>query len=343
VATADRAFNRRTLTTVGLTLAALLAVPAIAVPAIAAPAAVPAKPKPSLAAAKHRLDQLNTQVGVLVQKYDQAQTTLAQARHKLAAMQKSVTVEQATYKRLHGSVAQMAASAYKAGDPTAVETLLSAQDPSTVLDQVSIFTKISTDRSSQLSQFVSSAQRLEFAHGQAQQALADVNHTMATLRAQKVQLDKDIAQQMKAVAAAGGIPKDGDSTRQPYIGPATGKALKALQYAFSKLGDSYVYGATGPSTFDCSGLTLRSWEAAGMSIPRTSQAQYSFTAGSRISFDNLQPGDLVFFYPTIHHVGMYVGNGMMIQAPQTGDVVKISDITGGSYRQNFKGGGRITG
>jgi cell wall-associated NlpC family hydrolase len=336
VATAYRAVKRRALAAVGITVATLLAVPVMAGPAAA-------KPKPSLAAARHQLDQLNTQVGVLVQKYDQAQATLAQARHKLAAMQKSVTIEQATYQRLHGSVAQMAASAYKAGDLNGVETLLSAQDPGTVLDQVSIFTMLATDRSSQLSQFVSSAQRLEFAHGQAQQALTDVNRTMAALRAQKIQLDQDIARQLKAVAAAGGLPKDGDSRAQPYLGPATGKPLTALQYAFSKLGYRYVYGATGPSTFDCSGLMMRAWEAAGVSIPRTSQTQYSFTTSSRISFANLRPGDLVFFYPTLHHVGMYVGNGMMIQAPQTGDVVKISDITKGSYRQNFRGGGRITG
>jgi cell wall-associated NlpC family hydrolase len=340
VATAHRAIGRRALTAVSLTLAALLTASALAVPAGAAPAA---KPKPSLATAKRKLDQLNNQVGVLVQKYDQAQTTLAEARHKLAAMQKSVQIEQATYQKLQESVAQYAATAYKADDLTSVESLLSADDPSTMLDQVSLFTKLSSDRTSQLSQFLSSAQRLELAHGQAQQAVADVNHTLASLKTQKAQLDKDVAAQLKAIAAAGGLPKDGDSTRQPYIGPATGKALKALQFAFSKLGDRYVYGATGPSTFDCSGLTLRSWEAAGVSIPRTSQAQYSFTSGSRISFNNLKPGDLVFFYPTIHHVGMYVGNGMMIQAPQTGDVVKISDITKGSYRQNFRGGGRLTG
>ncbi|MCW2919471.1 MAG: hypothetical protein JWN52_7539 [Actinomycetia bacterium] len=336
MATAGSAVKRRALTAVGITIATLLALPAVAGPAAA-------KPKPSLAAAKHKLDQLNNQVGVLVQNYDKAQVTLAESRRKLATMQKSVAVEQATYQKLHASVAQMAASAYKAGDPGAVESLLSAQDVTTALDQVSIFTKLSTDRSSQLSQFVSSSQRLEFAHGQAQQALTDVNRTLASLRAQKIQLDKDIAQQMKAVAAAGGIPKDGDSKPQPYIGPATGKALKALEFAFSKLGYPYRYGGTGPSSYDCSGLLLRAWQSAGVSIPRTSQAQYSFTSGSRISFANLQPGDLVFFYPTIHHVGMYVGNGMMIQAPQTGDVVKISDITKGSYRQNFKGGGRITG
>jgi cell wall-associated NlpC family hydrolase len=307
---------------------------------MAGPAA--AKPKPSLTAVAHKLDQLNQQVGVLVQKYDQAQTTLAQANKKLKAMQKSVAIEQATYQRLQGSVAEAASSAYKSGDLTSVASLLSAQDPSTALDQVSIFTKLSTDRSSQLSQFVASNQRLAFAHGQAQQAQADITRTLASLKTQKAQLDKDIAAQMKAVAAAGGLPKDGDSTRRPYIGPARGKALLALKFAFSKLGDTYVYGAVGPTTFDCSGLTMRAWEAAGSPIPRTSQAQYAFTSGSRISFDNLQPGDLVFFYPTIHHVGMYVGNGMMIQAPQTGDVVKISDLRKGSYRQNFKGGGRIS-
>jgi cell wall-associated NlpC family hydrolase len=319
-----------------MTFAAFLAVLTMAGPAAA-------KPKPSLTAVSHKLDQLNTQIGILVQKYDQAQTTLAQDRQKLAGMQKSVTIEQTTYQRLRGSVAEMASSAYKADDLNSVESLLSAQDPTTTLDQVSIFTMLSTDRSSQLSQFVASSQRLELAHGQAQQALDDINHTLASLKSQKAQLDKDIAQQMKAVAAAGGLPKDGDSRRRPYIGPATGKALKALRFAFSKLGDSYVYGATGPSTYDCSGLTMRAWEAAGSSIPRTSLAQYVFTSNSRIPFDQLKPGDLVFFYPTIHHVGMYVGNGMMIQAPHTGDVVKISDITKGSYRQNFKGGGRIAG
>jgi cell wall-associated NlpC family hydrolase len=300
---------------------------------LAGPAA--AKPKPSLAAAQHKLDQLNTQVDVLVQNYDKAQETLTEAKRKLAVMQKSVTVEQVTYNRLQASVAQMAAAAYKADDPSAAETLFAAQDASTLLDQVSIFTKLSTDRSSQLSQFVSSSQRLEFAHGQAQQALTDVNHTLASLKAQRAVLEKQVAEQKKLVAAAGG-PTPGQGTCNIQ---ASGKALTAIRFACSKLGTPYLWGGTGPR-YDCSGLTQAAWRAAGVSLPRTTYQQW--TVYTRVSYNQLRPGDLVFFDASHGHVGIYLGGGKMIHSPHTGDVIKISDISSGSYRSQFQGGVHIT-
>ncbi|MBB4685139.1 cell wall-associated NlpC family hydrolase [Amycolatopsis jiangsuensis] len=104
-------------------------------------------------------------------------------------------------------------------------------------------------------------------------------------------------------------------------GPA---ADAALQAALSKLGSPYEWGATGPSQFDCSGLMKWAYEKAGVSLPRSSSAQSTF--GTPVQRSQLQPGDLVFYYSPVSHVGMYIGNGKMVHAPTTGDVVKISPL-----------------
>ena len=100
---------------------------------------------------------------------------------------------------------------------------------------------------------------------------------------------------------------------------STNKGAKALAFAKKQVGDSYRYGATGPSAWDCSGLTTGAWKAAGVNLPRTSQAQ--FRVGKRISRSDLKPGDLVFFYSGISHVGLYAGNGNVLHASRPGKPV----------------------
>lgn len=102
------------------------------------------------------------------------------------------------------------------------------------------------------------------------------------------------------------------------------KAALVVAYAIQQLGKPYVFAAAGPDTFDCSGLTLMAWRQAGVSMAHFAATQYE--AFPRVSVDALAPGDLVFFYPTIHHVGIYIGDGKMIHAPHTGDVVRVSSI-----------------
>ncbi len=101
---------------------------------------------------------------------------------------------------------------------------------------------------------------------------------------------------------------------QPVKKKSTNKGAKALAFAKKQIGDRYVYGATGPSAWDCSGLTGGAWKAAGVSIPRTSQAQYR--VGRKIAKSDLKPGDLVFFYSGISHVGIYAGGGKVLHASQ---------------------------
>jgi peptidoglycan DL-endopeptidase CwlO len=118
-------------------------------------------------------------------------------------------------------------------------------------------------------------------------------------------------------------------------------ARAAVRWALAQLGDPYRWGATGPDTFDCSGLTSSAYRAAGVSIPRVSRAQWG--AGPHVQLANLLPGDLVFYADNpadpspIHHVGMYIGNGLMVHAPHTGDVVRVASI----WRESYAGATRI--
>jgi cell wall-associated NlpC family hydrolase len=104
----------------------------------------------------------------------------------------------------------------------------------------------------------------------------------------------------------------------------SGRAGVALKYAFAQIGDRYVFGAAGMQTWDCSGLTMRAFAAAGVSLPHSSRAQFRY--GKKIPRSQLRPGDLVFFKRPISHVGIYVGNGKMVHAPRPGSRVKIAPI-----------------
>jgi cell wall-associated NlpC family hydrolase len=109
--------------------------------------------------------------------------------------------------------------------------------------------------------------------------------------------------------------------RAPASVPASGRAGAAVSYAMAQVGDSYSYGAAGPDAFDCSGLTMMAWAQAGVGLPHSSSAQYG--SGPHVASSALQPGDLVFYYQPISHVGIYIGNGMIVHAanPSTGVVV----------------------
>lgn len=110
------------------------------------------------------------------------------------------------------------------------------------------------------------------------------------------------------------------STPEPPPPPGSGRGAVALTFAKEQLGEPYVFAAAGPDSWDCSGLTMKAWEKAGVSLPHSSHEQYNVSA--KVSRSDLRPGDLVFFYSDRHHVGLYVGNGEVIHAPRPGEGVQ---------------------
>lgn len=106
--------------------------------------------------------------------------------------------------------------------------------------------------------------------------------------------------------------------------PSSGRAAAAVSYAMAQVGNAYVYGAAGPSAFDCSGLMMMAWAQAGVSLPHSSTMQYS--SGQRIAASDLQPGDLVFYYSPVSHVDMYIGNGMIVGAQNPSAGVQVTSL-----------------
>ncbi|MFI2778253.1 C40 family peptidase [Streptomyces sp. ALB3] len=151
--------------------------------------------------------------------------------------------------------------------------------------------------------------------------LAGARKLLATLTA-----GQRAAYERSADAAHGGGAVRADrGTPRGAVAAPNARAAQAVAFAYGAIGKPYVWGATGPSSFDCSGLTQAAWRAAGVSLPRTTYTQIN--AGQRVSRSELAPGDLVFFYPGVTHVGLYIGGGQMIHAPRPGAPVRIAPVS----------------
>ncbi|MDF9815123.1 C40 family peptidase [Streptomyces sp. SPB162] len=156
---------------------------------------------------------------------------------------------------------------------------------------------------------------------------AEDDRKRAAAIAAKEKATREAAAKEKAKTGAGSGTGTGTGTGTGGSGSSTSSsaAEKAIAFARKQLGKPYVWGATGPNSFDCSGLTQAAWDAAGVTLPRTTWDQVK--TGDRVAMSDLRPGDLIFFYDDISHVGLYIGDGNMIHAPHTGTVVKIAPIT----------------
>jgi cell wall-associated NlpC family hydrolase len=164
-------------------------------------------------------------------------------------------------------------------------------------------------------------------------AIAKKKEAAARKKAEEL-AQKQRAEEKKRKAAEAAARQEGDSGTGSGSGASdtppssssgyAAKAAKALAFAKSQEGKPYVWGATGPDSYDCSGLTQAAWKAAGISLPRTTWDQVEI--GTTVSLSAIQPGDLVFFYDDISHVGLYLGDGMMIHAPKPGAYVREESI-----------------
>ena len=327
---ASRAASRRLAAVAALSLTASLTY---------VPVAAHAEPKPTKAQAQKQLDKLSEQFDQEVEKYNQNTEKLKIAKKKYTAATKASKLEQAAFEEQRSKIAQMAANAYKNGDSADVTGFVGSKDPQAILDQAAVFSHLSHERSSQLTQFLATAQRLRREQAQAKAAYDEVKAKQEELKKKKQELDKKVEKQKALLRRLGGGTSTGGggATGGTYNGPASGPARKALDFAYAQLGKPYEYGATGPNSYDCSGLTMKAWAAAGVNITRTTNTQYAAT--KRVAKSNLQPGDLVFF-SNLGHMGMYVGGGKMIHAPRTGKTVEVVSITSGYYLSNYYGAGR---
>ncbi|MET9500256.1 NlpC/P60 family protein [Streptomyces sp. NPDC006622] len=322
----------RTRVTV-LTTAAAAAVVLSSQAANAAPSEKPGKDE-----VKSKVDKLYEEAEQATEKYNGAKEKQEKLQKEISTIQDDVARGQGELNELRESIGLAAAAQYRSGSIDSSLQLFLSSDPDDYLDKASTADQLSAQQVESLKKIQEKQRELAQDRAEASDKLKDLASTRTELGKKKKEVQAKLAEAQKllntltakekadlAAADARASRDAGERVDLGDTGPASGRAMAAFQAAQSKIGSPYVYGATGPSSFDCSGLTSWAYAQAGVSIPRTSQAQAN--AGTRIySQSDLKVGDLVIFYGDQHHVGFYAGNGQVLHAPRSGTVVRYESI-----------------
>jgi cell wall-associated NlpC family hydrolase len=225
-------------------------------------------------------------------------------------------------------VAAMVVEQYQGNALSTTSQVVLSENPDAFLDHLNTVATYNSQRGQVMKEYTTQLNRLELRKIAVQDEASRLKKLERSMKAEKAQIDKKAAKardlldslEAKARAALLGGSYDGPL---PDI-DASGRAAVAIRYAMAQVGKRYVYGASGPSSYDCSGLTMRAWGAAGVSLPHSSGAQQGY--GRRVSESELQPGDLVFYYSPVSHVGMYIGNGLIVNAENPRSGVRVTSL-----------------
>jgi peptidoglycan DL-endopeptidase CwlO len=322
-----RAISRRAWGRVAILVTAATLI-SFTLPAGIGSAATAGTPK-SLQATVAEANALSNQIDELGQQYDALRIQLTEARSEAAIAKETAQRDQTALGAGQAQVGQIAAEGYMMGglDPT-IE-LLQDQNPQQLLNQSSIMLQLQYQQGGTMSLL----QTAEDAANRAKQTASQEEAQAATLSAamnkkvSEIQAKENVLNSSAFSQALAIFDETGHYPDIQVSGDTLGE--QALRFALTKLGDPYVWGGAGPNDFDCSGLVMWAYAQVGISLTHFTGAQWN--EGEHISRSQLQPGDLVFFFADISHVGMYIGNGMMVDAPTFGQPVQIQPVFWDAY------------
>ena len=292
--------------------------------------AAPGQPAPTLKDLVARARVLSNEINSLNEQYDGLRIQLEQARteSKVAAQTYVQDLSRLGAGKL--AVGQLAAQSYMNGGLTTPLELLTTSTPGTLISRAAFMQVLQQENGDQVSQIalgVAAAQRARAGAEQQTQRAKQLTAEMAGKRRQAQSkitlLNSSVFRKAMAVFERTGS--------YPNFNMPTGNTIgaQALRWALSRRGSPYVWGAAGPHAFDCSGLVLWAYAQVGISLPHLAAAQWNM--GVHVGRNQLEPGDLVFFYADIGHVGLYIGNGLMVDAPDFGEVVQVQPVMWSVY------------
>lgn len=312
-----------------------------------------ADPQLSPAQVKAKVDKLYEEAEVATQKYDGAKDKAHKAEQRLNALRDEAARREDRLNTARDALGSIAAAQYRSGGLDPALQLALSDNPDQYLEGAAFAERAGSRQAEAVARVRKQLREIEQLRGAAHVELASLKSRQTELKSAKKTINGklDAARQLLSrltdeqraqlggLGAAGGAGSTGSAGQRASrsaprdLGPVSSpgsvaapnsRAAEAVAYAYGKLGSPYVWGATGPDAFDCSGLAQAAYRAAGISLPRTTYAQIN--AGRRISRSELLPGDLVFFYSGISHVGIYVGNGQMIHAPNPSAPVRLAPV-----------------
>lgn len=322
-------------------------------------ASAPAAPSESeLEAARDRLLEMERDFQLVSEEYNLVRENLVAIQAKMAETRLVVREIQGRMQKKESAAIRVATELYKTGAATAaIESVLSARTlaeietrleylRSTQTAQSKVFERLEVDRAlleQNLRILEGARTKAVAAEGRLGELRKQIETKIADQQDEIDELNAAIARAERRAAARAAAARAAASAAAPVsaapvnIKPAPApnpQAQTAVESALSQVGKPYQWGAAGPNSYDCSGLTMWAWGRAGVSLPHNSGAQYSATP--RVDRSDLAPGDLLFFGSPIHHVAMYIGNGQMVEAPYSGQQVRVVSAS----RSDYVGAGR---
>lgn len=342
----------------------------IAVVSFGAPMPAHAEPT-TVAQAQAELDRLHDEAGLLEESYAQARIQLDEGRKRVDALHADIAAQQARVDELAEQARQVALTQFRERNVDQTTALFVNGDPDSFMRTLSTTRKVADNMNAvvqeyqaqqanlsdlkrsaeaevktlgetetEASRLLEEGRRREAAMSRTLNRLTEAERAaLAAAENADVVTDAGTARATVASAQAAAPAASGAVASAP-TGGADARALKAVEYALSKVGRTqYVWGAEGPNSFDCSGLTLAAYRSAGVSLPHSSIGQ--FRLGTSVSRDQLKPGDLLFWYSPVHHVGIYVGNGNFVHARNTKVDIVMQPLS--SYPAPYSGARRVVG
>ncbi|MEU8001494.1 NlpC/P60 family protein [Catellatospora sp. NPDC049111] len=299
--------------------------------------AVPAHAEPTPAEIEAQITDAWNKLEPVIEEYNKVHAELNNLKKKAAALDAKLAPLRLTVEVTRARVGAVASEYYKGGRTQEINSLLSTGSPQQFAQQLSLLTQLAHSKQEQIAKTIEVKAAFDQQKAELDQVIADQAKKDADMAVKKQAIEADMvrlaALRLKAYGSGGpgGSLKIGNLCPVPALGTqdnTSSKGNTAALTACRQISKRYVFGANGPDTFDCSGLTQWAWAKAGVELTHYTKAQW--TEGKRVSTPIV--GDLVFFYPNdgLHHMGMYVGkvNGrrVMVHAPHTGDVVRMQYI-----------------
>jgi cell wall-associated NlpC family hydrolase len=291
-----------------------------------------------------QLQSLHQQTEAATESYNKAKETADQQRTKAEALDTQLAAQRTQVAAARNQVGLMARQLYRTGGMSPYLSMLDGESPQDFFGTLHVAQRAVGHQQDAVAGLTAGENRLAALNAQAQRALDAAQVAQNKQATQKTQIEGHLRQVEALLAGLTGVQiselqaleqQGADKAQQEFM---DSKALgqdqalrapsttgdRAIGYAFEQLGKPYVWGAEGPGSFDCSGLTSQAWSHAGVTIPRTAEEQWARLPHVPLSL--LRPGDLVVYFPGATHVALYIGDGLVIQAPHTGAVVKVSPI-----------------
>ncbi len=333
-------------------LVAALAAGAVALSLPAVASAMPPVPV-TVADVQKQLGELALQNIQLVERYDQAQVDVGVKQKRADRAQRVAFVAETAFAVARTAFEATITAQYEGGSFSAAGALLSSQNRQSYLDQLNVMSMVADHTAQLVASLETSKHAAESARRLARALLAAAttkrNHLVDQRAALAAQVQKytDLLGSLTAAQRAAYLSIATPQATAPQLaaaqvrlssaGAGSQAARTAVQFALNQLGKPYVFGAAGPDSYDCSGLTMAAWAAAGVSLPHSAADQYNY--GTQVSLNALRPGDLIFFYQPIGHVTIYLGNGLMVSAPQPGENVSVVPLS--SFNGQITGATRL--